>query len=400
MSPSCVAVEQQPLCLRGPLNQQPLRPVAPGVLSDGDTFWPVVDGIPFLRTGRELLRAEVLAALKRGDRRLALAHLLRDQDDWARSPPPDLDQTLAVVDGVSAGTLGLRKAMEQLHFGPVAHYFSHRWSAPTFLSALGLLAQHWDSPPCVVEIACGIGQVLREVVQRGTAGVGVDVVFAKLWLAHHFVVPEAGLVCADATVALPMAPIAGSAVLCHDALYFLLEKRRVLSEMRRVASSSGRVLVGHAHNRLVDQRGIGGVPLTPEEYAALLPGAACYDDSDFVTAFLEGTPAPARAPMALGRAEALCFSASGGPALGSIDFGQPKPGARLKPNPLLVERNGLLQPFWPAPGLADEYACASYLGGHPSLSADLLARAASGLVDDEIALLARRRLLLDLPERW
>jgi SAM-dependent methyltransferase len=391
---------EQPLCLRGPLSQQPLQHVAPGLLADGETFWPVVDGIPYLRTGRETLQAEASAALKRGDRRLALAHLLRDQDDWARSPPPTLEEALEVVDGVDAGTLGLRKAMERLHFGPVAHYFTHRWSAPTFLSALGLLAQHWDAPPCVVEIACGIGQVLREVVQRGTPGVGIDVVFAKLWLARHFVVPEAHLVCVDATVALPLEPLAGAAVLCHDALYFLLEKRRVLSEMRRVAGASGRVLVGHAHNRLVDQRGIGGVPLTPEEYAALLPGAACYDDADFVTAFLEGKTASARAPVALGGAEALSFSAPGGPARHSIDFGRPPPGARLKPNPLLVERNGLLQPTWPSPGLADEYACANYLGGQSSPSADLLRRAASGLVDDEIALLARRRLLLELPERW
>lgn len=396
-----VRVAEAPsLDLRGPLSQQPLHLVAPGVLSDGDTHWPVVDGIPYLRTGREPLLAEALAALKRGDRRLALAHLLRDQDDWARSPPPTLEQTLEVVDGVDTGTLGLRQAMERLRFGPVAHYFTHRGSAPTFLSALGLLAQHWDAPPCVVEIACGIGQVLREVVQRGTPGVGLDVVFAKLWLARHFVVPEASLVCVDATVALPLEPLAGSAVLCHDALYFLLEKRRVLSEMRRVAGASGRVLVGHAHNRLVDQRGIGGVPLTPEEYAALLPGAACYDDADFVTAFLEGKAAPARAPAALGHAEALCFSAPAGSPRDFIDFGRPNPGTRLKPNPLLVERNGLLHPSWPSPGLAAEYACANYLGGQPSLGADLLRRAASGQVDDEIALLARRRLLLELPERW
>ena len=95
-----------------------------------------------------------------------------------------------------------------------------RWSAPTFLSALGLLEMHWTDPPLVLELACGIGQILREVAGHGVAVAGIDVVFSKLWLARHFVVPDAPLVCADVTAGLPLVKIllniAGLGVVVRD----------------------------------------------------------------------------------------------------------------------------------------------------------------------------------------
>ncbi|MCK8500296.1 class I SAM-dependent methyltransferase [Myxococcus fulvus] len=385
---------------RHPLTGLPLTRVSPELWSDGATRWPVVDGIPFLRTGREALREAVVSALERGDRRHARALLLRDQDDHARLPPPPLSATAAVVAGVEAGTMGLREAMEHLGFGPVASYFAHRQSAPTFLSALGLLAQHWDAPPCVVELACGLGQVLREVSLRGTPVVGVDVVFAKLWLARHFIVPQAVLLCADAAADLPIAPLEGATVLCHDALYFLPDKARALAELRRVAGPSGRVLVGHAHNRHVDQRGVGGTPLDPAGYAALMPGAACYDDAGFVTRFLDGGAVPDTPLPQLERAEALSFAWPPTPGRRSIDFGVAVPGARLGPNPLLEARDGRVRPAWPTPGLAAEYASAHYLCSDAPEDAALLRRAATDATPEQRAALVRRRWLLNLPERW
>ena len=132
-------------------------------------------------------------------------------------------------------TLSLRQAMERLNFGPVAHYFAHRWSAPTFLSALGLLETHWTDPPLVLELACGIGQILREVAGHGIAVAGIDVVFSKLWLARHFVVPDAPLVCADVTAGLPLELPKGSTILCHDAFYFMPEQERIAESLMAAA---------------------------------------------------------------------------------------------------------------------------------------------------------------------
>ncbi len=76
--------------LRSPLTGEPLRADGQHSLADGARRWPVVDGIPYLRVGREDLADEALAALDAGDRDAALAVLLADQDDWARTPPPYL----------------------------------------------------------------------------------------------------------------------------------------------------------------------------------------------------------------------------------------------------------------------------------------------------------------------
>ena len=71
--------------LLSPTTGKPLRKDGPGVLTDGTERWPVLAGIPYLRTGRRELRDAALAAIDRGDERGALALLLRDQDDWHAS---------------------------------------------------------------------------------------------------------------------------------------------------------------------------------------------------------------------------------------------------------------------------------------------------------------------------
>ena len=82
--------------LLSPTTGRPLFAGRPGSLTDGVERWPVVAGIPYLRTGRDALRDAALAAIDRGDERTALALLLRDQDDWARIPPPSLDEATRV----------------------------------------------------------------------------------------------------------------------------------------------------------------------------------------------------------------------------------------------------------------------------------------------------------------
>ena len=207
-------------------------------LSDGVSRWPVVDGIPFLRTGRRAVADAALAALDAGDAEGACVALLGDQDDWARSPPPGEDARRAVLRSPS-----FRDAMDRLAFGPVATYFAHRWTDPTFLSGLALAEAHWSDPASVFELACGAGHFLREFARVTPLVMGADVVWAKLWLARRFVAPGARLVCFDAARAWPVADGAAALVFCHDAFYFLPEKPHVAAEMRRVAggrSGAGR----------------------------------------------------------------------------------------------------------------------------------------------------------------
>ena len=346
----------------------------------------MVDGIPFLRTGRDDLVAEALRALDSGDETEAAALLLGDQDDWARTPPAPLADRRDLLR--DAGRISLRDAMERLAFGGVGTYFAHRWSDPTFLSGLALAEAHWPAPGTVFELACGAGHYLREFARLGVDPVGADVVWAKLWLARHYVAPSASLLCFDAARPWPLPDRAADLVFCHDAFYFLPAKPHVAAEMRRV--SAGPVLVGHAHNRLVDNLSA-GAPLSPAEYAALFGDPVLYDDADLTRALLEArVPRPVGAD-ALGQVAAVSLAAPAGAAR-AVEGGlsMPAGGTVLRRNPLYVD--GAIA--WPSPRYQAEYGP---LASYPPRT-DAPERAVMGERGTEEW--ARTRVMLDLPDRW
>jgi SAM-dependent methyltransferase len=220
-----------------------------------------VDGIPYARAGRDALRHRVAELLGEGDVDGARVALLADADDWWDAAPPP-DEQLARV----ASATTLREAMDLLGMGRVGDYFAHRWSDPTYLAGLALLQQHWPADRAVVEVACGAGHLLRELAQRGLPDlVGVDVVWAKLWLAQRFVCPSARYVCADVTDLPDLEVAAPAYVLCHDALYFVRDKAAAAAAMLALAGPGGTVVVGHAH--VADPH---GAPVPAQDYARLL----------------------------------------------------------------------------------------------------------------------------------
>ena len=321
---------------RSPVTGEAL--VAEGAaLRDEAGRWPVVCGIPYLRVGREPLVERALAALDDGDEPAAAAELLRDRDDWAPGEPPSLDAARAALAAPTA-----RAAMDALGYGPVADYFALRPSDPTFLSGLALLRAFARAP--VFELGCGVGLYL------GEAAWGADVVWSKLWIARRWVAPRATLVCFDAGAPFPLPGDAARTAFCHDAFYFLPDKRHVAAELRRVART---VLVGHAHNALVDNHSA-GAPLDPAAYAALFPGAALYDDAELTAACLEDRPPEAASAAELAGAAAIAVVAG----VGAPRFAGALPGPPLRRNPLLDAEGGV---HWPSERYAAEYGA---LSGH------------------------------------
>ena len=293
-----------------------------------------------------------------------MVELLRRQDRWASTPPPSEAQVRQLLDHPP---VTLREAMGLLNYGPVAHYFAYRWSDPTFLSGLALLNLHEHTN--VLEVACGIGHFCREFTLRGIPVTGVDVVYSKLWLAKHYVAPDAAYVCLDAGEPLPFPDQHFSTAFCHDAFYFLPQKAQLAREMRRVAKI---VLIGHTHNAGAENYS-SGAPLTPAEYAALFPGSCVYDDAELTQALLEDRP-PLSSPP--GAALALAPPSTGWTSL----FTDPPPGAALTPNPLLV--NG--EVIFPSERYRAEYGTSmGYLRPVSSRAAQV-----------------RSRALVSLPERW
>ena len=373
------------MILRSPVTGRALTLTGHALTAAGER-WPVVDGIAFLRADRRALADAALACMDSGDAEGALVHLLGDQDGWARTPPPHEDARRQAIR--QRDTLSFRDAMELLAFGPVGTYFAHRWSDPTFLSGLALAQSYWGAPRLVLELACGAGHYLRAFAGHASEVVGGDLVFAKLWLARHWIAPGATLVCFDAAVPWPFADRAADLLFCHDAFYFLPEKPGVAAEMLRVAT---RVLVGHMHNALVDNLSA-GEPLEPANYAAMFPAPDLFDDRELTAALVEARPPRKATLAALADAPAVALAVgTGAPGIAAGPLTTPPPGARLRRNPLYAA--GQIQ--WPSERYEREYGPLATYPVHTD--APEWALAGETTLTDAYA---RRRELVDLPARW
>ncbi len=373
------------MMLRSPVTGRTLTAAGHALTAEGER-WPLVDGIAFLRADRRALADAALARLDAGDEEGALVALLGDQDGWARTPPPPEEARREAVRRRDA--ISFREAMDLLAFGPVGTYFAHRWSDPTFLSGLALAQCYWGAPRRVLELACGAGHYLRAFAGHAGEVIGGDLVFAKLWLARHWVAPGATLVCFDAAASWPFANSAADLLFCHDAFYFLPEKPFVAAEMLRVAT---RVLVGHMHNVLVDNLSA-GAPLEPATYAAMFPAPDLFDDRELTAALVEAR-VPRRATLhGLADAPAVAFAVGTAlPGLAAGPLTAPPPGTALRRNPLY--ESGEIH--WPSERYAREYGP---LATYP-VRTRAPERATAGETPD-IDAFARRRELVDLPERW
>ena len=348
--------------LLSPLSGAALAPDGPHALREPDgRRWPVVDGIPYLRTGRGALAAEALARLDAGDRAGALALLLADQDDWWTGPAPDPAGLAALVR--EAGRLTLRDAMGLLAFGRVGDYFAHRWSDPTYLAGLALIEAHRGPIASAFELACGIGHYGREFIRRGAGYAGADVVFAKLWLARHWVVGAgARLACFDAASPWPVAEGGFDLVLCQDAFYFLEPKPEIVARLRGLAAATGWLAVGHVHNREAENHSAGRA-VTGAELSGFFPDGVVYDDAELTRALVEARAPVPRAPDALRRVAA--FAVACGPGLRrdaralAGGYAMPPEGAAPVVNPLYARSStapdhALLPSGEKVPARADE----------------------------------------------
>ncbi|MEJ2863170.1 class I SAM-dependent methyltransferase [Actinomycetospora flava] len=362
--------------LVSPENGADLHADSPHSLADGATRWPVLEGIPYLRAGRDEVREAALAALDDGRPDDAAAVLLADNDDWWDQPPPPAEQLRATLRSTT-----LREAVAGLGLGRVGDYFLHRDHDPSGLAVLALTAAHPPAGRPVLDLACGAGHLLRRLAQHGERElVGVDVVFAKLWLARRFVVPaHVDLVCADLAHPWPVPATEGTYVAAHDVLYFLDDPAAVLATAAGHAGPGGAVVAAHCHTP-----GQPGHPRPPESWAALLPGASCYGEEELTAATLERR-LPRSAPAEeLADTEAVALARDLAGAGGDSALLDPAPGAELRPNPLYAD--GVRR--WPNPVWGGEYG--------PRAATYLPERRPDPPPDDAVA----RRLLVDLPERW
>ena len=376
--------------LLSPTTGRPLRPDGPATLSDGRERWPVMDGIPYLRTGRDELVREVVARLDRGEADAALACLLRDQDDWWDGPTPGSEDVLRLIRERDA--LSLREAMARLSFGRVGDYFAHRWSDPTYLAGLALLDAHWSEPTSAFELACGIGHYLRDLEALGVRVTGSDVVFSKLWLARHWVVgPSAELICFDASSAWPLSKRRFDLVLCQDAFYFLEPKPEIAAHLRALAA--GPLAIGHIHNSEAENLSAGR-GMDAAGIDALFPGARIYDDDELTRAAGDGRPPSDKRAADLRRVEAfsLVDGAEGSPRPADGPLCRPQTRTGMRRNPLYRGSAGDAATItWPSERYGQEYADRATF----PLRTELPEYPSTWSPEQ-----ARRREVVSLPTRW
>jgi ubiquinone/menaquinone biosynthesis C-methylase UbiE len=96
----------------------------------------------------------------------------------------------------------------------------------------------------ILEIGCGTGAILSDLTALSSRGAtslfGIDLQAAHLGLARQQA-PWSRLACADA-YDLPFPDHSFEVVFCHYLLLWLVDPRRALDEMRRVAAPGGAIL--------------------------------------------------------------------------------------------------------------------------------------------------------------
>ena len=387
--------------LISPHNGATLRPAgAPlsegaRLLTDGDLLWPVIDGIAYLRPKHEL-REKVVSLLWMENVADARRLLLRDQDRFSPTAPPDASALDTLLDPTATHTL--REAMQLLNYGPVGDYFAYRWCTPTYLSGLILLGKTVRPDQPVVEFACGIGHFVRALEQEGFGATGVDIVFSKLWLARHYLGVQGPLICGDIEAGPVLRRGPARTVFCHDAFYFFEQKTAALRHMRSVAGA-GNLAIGHVHTQLDAHEA--GFSASLERYRLLTDSKLC-DDTDAARQWYG-----VDYPLADAREDCAAIGwIEGETNARRVEWGSSDRGSlRLSP---LIGREGI---SYPSDGWCREYEadCAELPNFHlQRLTSDdpLVDGLRSGMIQPEQLrpadrqTLYRKRVLVDLPSNW
>ena len=372
-----------------------------GVLGCECCAFPVIAGIPVMIADDPTRAA--MHALEAGHGADAL-HMLLGLDTAGVKALAELTK--------SPAGLTYRGAIEILSPDPEGTYFVYRFSDPTFVLAETVLTAVAQNPSAMagatLDLCGGSGHLARVVQHLAPAGgtVVADLFFWKLWLGKQIVAPRSAVVCCDANNPLPFADASFSSVVLSDAFPYIWHKRLLSGEMMRVACDKGVVVMPHLHSALGENFSA-GMTLTPAAYSTLLAPMAprLFSDLELLSDAIDrGAVDLSRgvSPAELGGEASLTMIATRDERM--FRRYEPQPLPRLSGtvvNPLYrIERRGDVLDLtleYPTPEYAEEFGeSRRYLAPHLTISAAILAAANS----PEHELLRRRRILLDVPDRY
>lgn len=379
-----------------------------GILGCACCIFPVIAGIPVLhlQTAATTARGQVEAG------RADLALLTMTGLDEG-------EQATAFQAVAASDTATYRDVVDALGRNFEGGYFLYRFSDPTYIvvqavvRAVGGAVLHGERR--AIDICGGSGHLTRSLLDLSSpAPVLADLHFAQAWLARRFTAPGCEAVCCDGNAPLPFARGAFGLAMCSDAFMYIWTKRQLVGEMTRLvegAAEPGAVLINHTHNERTWSVSH-GQPLSPEGYHDLFETVAprIFGDAGLFADVVNGGPlnlARHDSAQSLDADPALTIIASRHP-----DVFKPHPleapGAlrgEYRLNPLYsAEPAGegvRLRLRFPSEDYEQEYgACRQYLPEEAVVDQAALSDLAAGRLPPDLADLARRRVILDLPKRY
>ena len=378
-----------------------------GILCCSCCAYPMVEGIPYLRTGPAAESA--MRWLGDGNPDQALMALLGLSDQ-------DRDGFERLRERAQPATF--REYQSVLCPGPEGDYLFHRFSDPTFVCSEGVIRAIAQERRCmsgrVLDICGGAGHLTRTLCENAVDVIYADLSFAKLWLARRFVAPRSVQVCCDAGETLPFVSRSFSLVHCADAFHYIWRRRALAGEMIRLLDDTGTIVLTHLHNLLGDNVSA-GMPLAPAEYRELFGEVTLelFKESDVFESLLarQGLSfAVGNRDEELAEESALVLVASRLPGIYRVYERDEHTNEhrQLRRNPLYVAQADGEGEVWtlrlPSEGYELEYArCRRYLPEKIRLRTDEITDLQHGRIGKALAALAERRVLLDLPdgyEQW
>lgn len=382
-----------------------------GLLGCHCCLFALVDGIPVMH-----LQPNATAAIE---------HVKSGRPDLARRSMFGLEDArqAEIFERAAASTAATYKETVEA-IGPnfEGGYFLYRFSDPTFVVAEAVVraiaSAVLDGGRRAIDICGGSGHLTRTLLECSAAPpVLADLYYAKIWLARRFTAPGCEPVCCDGNAPMPFARGMFGFAMCTDAFMYIWTKRQFVGEMERLVddrtagAAPGAVLIGHTHNQRAWSPSH-GQPLSAEGYAALFETIEprVFGEAGLFAGVVEQNALDLSrrdSKEALDADPALTIVATRHPGVfrrHAVPVPQSASG-EYRLNPLYTaERNGsevTLRLKFPDVDYEQEYgACRRYLPDEVAVPASALAALPGKAVPPELADLARRRVILDLPERY
>jgi uncharacterized protein YbaR (Trm112 family) len=379
-----------------------------GILGCHCCIFPIVSGIPVLhlQPAATTARDQIQAAQPE----LARRTMFGIEDE----------RGAAAFEAVATSpTATYRDLVEALGPSFEGGYFLYRFSDPTYVVADAVVhavaGTVLERGGRAVDICGGSGHLTRSLAGLSpSAPVLADLYFAKVWLARRFTSPGCEPVCCDGNSPLPFARGAFRFAMCADAFMYIWTKRQLIGELARLIDGDGEpgaVLVCHTHNERAWSPSH-GQPLSPQGYRDLFEtleprvfGEAGLFDDVVNGGLLDLSR---RDPdTTLDRDPALSIVATRRNDVyrpHRLELSSP-PVSELRLNPLYeVEHDGeqlRLRLRFPSEDYEQEYgACRQYLPDTVVLDRGVLSALETGRLPPDLAELARRRVIVNLPRRY